>query len=915
MNTEDVTEPEPISWNTTSGTWMGVGVLEFELPATEPSLIKSAALTYTVYNGSSRSGGRTYDMYTADITIDADTTADTVKTISLATSIYTGDAVAQYQTRTDTVSTTATRDHVRAMANAEETSKVQFALSNSSQVLEIDPSSATLTVTLYGGGIAFDTHELTMLTADEPVELAVGIYQEGVSEDDIFWSSDNEDVATVTDGVITPVSAGTATITAETTDGEYSDSCVVTVLQSAEGITLDKSELTLYTGGKSGELVAILTPDNVADVAVEWVSDNTEVAAVSANGIVTPVAAGTATITAYATNGTISASCAVTVKESAAAESITLDKTDVSLYKYGSTITLHETVTPADTDGIITWTSSDDTVAQVIDGVIVAGEVGTATITAETSNGLRAECTVTVNDDESLITNDMFYRDTDGNIIYSQGGGIFKFGDTYYWYGVRYTEAVTFAADPTLFQDDDGKAYMICSSASGREYLYVVPMSEEDNYCDFDFDNITQIDGSTGSYFAEDGSVQTKDKGGIEGDCMFKYNGKYYFTGSDLYGWHGSRVYVFQSDAIDGSYNIRPDYDISASDSSKKIPYIMKNVATNYAHNSQAGFYYTIKGTEQETVLYCGDRWSDFCSNGLGYNQWVPLSFEGENDTPVFNNLSQWRLDAETGEWSIAEGNNYVDNATFDADRVALNDLIGWECSDNTDGTATGNVKDKKYSGKYSAQETADVDYQATMKQTVYNLPDGTYTLRALVKSSGGQNECKLYASAGGTEYSTSLKSAIGDWTEVVVKDIVVTGGECEIGLYSDAYAGNYVRLDDVYLTRDIDSAAMGENELVLKNADGSTVTELTPDTDVYGSCEYYNDSSTTIDAAVYMAYYNADGTIQSVKLTSTELLPYSVTEIKTDTLTLPDDTAGTYLKLFQWDGEQCPECRSVTVE
>ncbi len=91
-------------------------------------------------------------------------------------------------------------------------------------------------------------------------------------------------------------------------------------------------------------------------------------------------------------------------------------------------------------------------IAKVYDGVIVAGEVGTAEITATTSNGKTAKCTVTVTEDKQLITNDRFYTDTDGNILYSQGGGIFKFpnDDKYYWYGVRYKEAVTYATDPLL---------------------------------------------------------------------------------------------------------------------------------------------------------------------------------------------------------------------------------------------------------------------------------------------------------------------------------------------------------------------------------------------------------------------------------------------------------------------------------
>ena len=48
-------------------------------------------------------------------------------------------------------------------------------------------------------------------------------------------------------------------------------------------------------------------------------------------------------------------------------------------------------------------------------------------------------------------------------------------------------------------------------------------MDAAKDYCDFDFDNIKELNGSTGSYFDEDGTIKQKDKGGIEGDCMFKY--------------------------------------------------------------------------------------------------------------------------------------------------------------------------------------------------------------------------------------------------------------------------------------------------------------------------------------------------------------------------------------------------------
>lgn len=53
------------------------------------------------------------------------------------------------------------------------------------------------------------------------------------------------------------------------------------------------------------------------------------------------------------------------------------------------------------------------------------------------------------------ISNNTFWNDIDGNPIYSQGGGIFRFGDTYYWYGVHYTGAALYRANPTrLFNND-----------------------------------------------------------------------------------------------------------------------------------------------------------------------------------------------------------------------------------------------------------------------------------------------------------------------------------------------------------------------------------------------------------------------------------------------------------------------------
>jgi hypothetical protein len=67
--------------------------------------------------------------------------------------------------------------------------------------------------------------------------------------------------------------------------------------------------------------------------------------------------------------------------------------------------------------------------------------------------------------------------------------------------------------------------------------------------------------------------------------------------------------------------------------------------------------------------VYAGDRWSDFAGNGLGYNQWLPISFE--TGKPVFHSLSEWNINVKEGTWSVAAGNNYCLNPTYEADRVS----------------------------------------------------------------------------------------------------------------------------------------------------------------------------------------------------------------------------------------------------
>ena len=172
------------------------------------------------------------------------------------------------------------------------------------------------------------------------------------------------------------------------------------------GVSLNKTTLTLNIGA-SETLAATVSPKDAANKKVSWKSDKPEIAAVDANGKVTGVKAGEATITVTTEDGGKTASCKVTVKDAVVAVTgVTLNKSDLSL-ETGASETLTATVAPADaTNKKVTWKSSDAAVATVdANGKVTGVKAGEATITVTTEDGGKtASCRVTVSDKEVKVT-------------------------------------------------------------------------------------------------------------------------------------------------------------------------------------------------------------------------------------------------------------------------------------------------------------------------------------------------------------------------------------------------------------------------------------------------------------------------------------------------------------------------------
>ena len=174
----------------------------------------------------------------------------------------------------------------------------------------------------------------------------------------------------------------------------------------ATGIRLTETSAELDEG-ETLELFYKLEPSDATTQGVVWASDNTDVATVDEDGIVTAVRAGTATITVSVKGQPeIKATCTITVKSSTiAVTKLTLSQSSAEV-SVGKTLTLTCTIEPSNaTNKELVWSSSDETIATVdAQGVVTGVKAGTVTISVASKSdpSVKATCTVTVVGETSI---------------------------------------------------------------------------------------------------------------------------------------------------------------------------------------------------------------------------------------------------------------------------------------------------------------------------------------------------------------------------------------------------------------------------------------------------------------------------------------------------------------------------------
>lgn len=259
--------------------------------------------------------------------------------------------------------------------------------------------------------IAFKLKTLE-LKKDTTTKLGYTILPANASNKAVTWTSSDTSIVTVSGGTVKGIRPGEAKVTVRSSNGKTS-TCVVKVLEDTAVIAyvaLSEAQRSMQEGS-TAELMATLTPEpegEIENTEINWETTNPDVATVE-NGVVTALKPGYATIIARTAYNTVD-TCSVQVKAPVVpVESITLDHAEVTLnpgYNDQKTAQLVATVMPVQaTDRSVKWTSSDETVATVKNGLVAGISAGTATITATASNGLTAVCTVTVEEGPKRIHN------------------------------------------------------------------------------------------------------------------------------------------------------------------------------------------------------------------------------------------------------------------------------------------------------------------------------------------------------------------------------------------------------------------------------------------------------------------------------------------------------------------------------
>lgn len=169
------------------------------------------------------------------------------------------------------------------------------------------------------------------LKVGEYYDLSTTVSPSDADNKNVRWKSEDETIASVSNGRITARRGGKVKITASSAeDSTINAVCNITVVQPVEGLALSQSTYTLNGIGETVQLNATVTPEDASNKTVNWKSSDEKVCIVS-NGMVVAVGYGSAVIIAITADGGFMATCTITVNNATGIQNV--HKTNTSIYR------------------------------------------------------------------------------------------------------------------------------------------------------------------------------------------------------------------------------------------------------------------------------------------------------------------------------------------------------------------------------------------------------------------------------------------------------------------------------------------------------------------------------------------------------------------------------------------------------
>ena len=238
-------------------------------------------------------------------------------------------------------------------------------------------------------GVSISGNDSTTYRPGQTVDLDATVAPENAN-DEVTWSSSDESIATVDEnGVVTFIKEGSVTITATSVQNTNKSASVTLSCQAVhvQSVSFDGSAKTV-TEGETVQLSWTVNPTDAQDSSVTFISSDESVATVDANGLVTTLGPGTATITIKTNDGNKTDTYVITVKE-AVITVFDIERPGAGDIYVNETVQLDVYIEPTNVPGIsYDWSSDNEAVATVDEnGLVTAKGPGEVTILCVTSDG------------------------------------------------------------------------------------------------------------------------------------------------------------------------------------------------------------------------------------------------------------------------------------------------------------------------------------------------------------------------------------------------------------------------------------------------------------------------------------------------------------------------------------------------